>query len=94
MPLDLRVVRSFIQSVYRALMKGVADDEAERHLQLIRDALSPVLLCSAAGTNDVVQLDSMVKGGSDVNQPDYDHRHVVWTGIPVMVWLPCRVFVC
>lgn len=65
---------SFIQSVYRAMSNGGADEEAERHLSLIRDALSPVLLCSAAGAGDVTQLRAMVEAGSDVNRGDYDGR--------------------
>lgn len=40
-----------------------------------RQALSPVLLCSAAGTGDLEQLKNMVEAGSDVNAGDYDGRY-------------------
>lgn len=60
---------SFIESVARAM-----GTSSSKEVGLLRSALAPVLLCSAARTGDVKFMESLVADGCDPCLADYDGR--------------------
>lgn len=59
----------------RAFVASVAQMVASsRNIDDIESALYPVLMCAAAGNDDVESLIRMVDSGADVNIPDYEMR--------------------
>lgn len=59
----------------KAFVASVAQFIASsRDIQEVEKALYPVLMCAAAGSNDLDAMLRMVEGGADVNISDYDQR--------------------
>ena len=59
----------------RAFVASVAQFIASsRDIREVEKALYPVLLCAAAGSNDIDAMLRMVEDGADVNTSDYDQR--------------------
>lgn len=61
--------KGFIHTVSKAL--GIASSS---EMKMLRSALAPVLLCSAARLGDLDWIKQLVKDGCDVNAADYDLR--------------------
>ena len=65
---------SFFSSVYRTMARGAHDPDSASRVTAIREALTPVLMCSAAGRGSATQLRTMLANGADPSSSDYDGR--------------------